>query len=564
MSPFVNNVRPLIRISWERSQASKVDEDRPDPTYVERSTESSLLRAARPVLAALSEELANEPACLILTDADGVVLHRGGGDVQLLNALDAVLLAPGFRYSETDVGTNGIGTAIETGVATLVDGNEHYTGNLRQFSCAGALITHPVTGVLIGVIDISTKAENTNSLLLSFAKLAARRIQERILEEANELDSALLGGYYAACRHSGGPVIAVGEKVFMMNALAQQHFDANDQAALLDQTRDAVGVAEACTFLADLPSGITARMSYQPTFAGATLAGGIIQIKEQRISKAMSLPTTPNLPGMAGSSAVWRHVTQELIEVFTKRDWVVVQGEPGAGAMTLISAVHQHSGSRGSLSVVDASRSDDDLVEHVREELEAGNDLVIRHAHDLSHEQLDELTQMFQELEDNSVARDPWVALTTHGAKDNEKIDGHLLHFFPRTVQVPPLRHHLEDVPALVRLMLNRAGARDLILAKSAMSQLMRLPWPGNVAHLKQTMQAIVRNRRSGVVEVADLPAECRATTRRNLSRLESLERDAVIDALTKHGGDKVAAAESLGVSRATIYRKIRDYGILT
>ena len=114
-----------------------------------------------------------------------------------------------------------------------------------MFSCAGAPITHPVTGGLLGVLDITTQARNSNSILLSFAKLAARRIHERVVEEANALDHALLSDYYAACRHSGGPVLALGDEVFMMNAYAQARFDAVDQAALIDRTRDARGGTEA-------------------------------------------------------------------------------------------------------------------------------------------------------------------------------------------------------------------------------------------------------------------------------------------------------------------------------
>lgn len=558
----MNTVSPFIRISWQRSHDSLVDTDHPDPTFVERVAESALERAARPVLASLSDELANEPACLILTDCNGVVLQRGGGDKTLLGALDSVNLAPGFRYGEQDVGTNGIGTALEMGAAVLVDGGEHYSGGLQQFSCAGALINHPVTGALLGVIDISTLAENSNSLLLSFAKLAARRIQERILEEANELDGALLGGYYAACQHSGGPVIAVGEKVFMMNALAQQHFDAADQAALLDQTREAVGLMDPTTFLADLPSGITARMAYRPTFVGHALAGGIIQIKDQRVHRSSTRQRAPALPGLAGASAMWRHVTQEVLDAVGEREWVALQGEPGVGTLALIRAAHQHVATARQLTVLEPESEGDHLVETARAELAGGSDLVIRHAHLLGQTQLDELTELFQEIKDASVARDPWVALTTQTDGLDEELDLHLLHFFPRTILVPPLRHHLEDVPALVRLLLNRAGAPDLILSKAAMNQLMRLPWPGNVAHLRETLWSLVRTRRSGIVEAADLPAECKATTRRSLSHLEVLERDAVIDALTTHCGDKATAAEALGMSRATIYRKIRDYGI--
>jgi transcriptional regulator of acetoin/glycerol metabolism len=64
------------------------------------------------------------------------------------------------------------------------------------------------------------------------------------------------------------------------------------------------------------------------------------------------------------------------------------------------------------------------------------------------------------------------------------------------------------------------------------------------------------------VVVLDDLPAECRAVTRRRLSQMESLERDALIAALVTHGGRKERAAEALGLSRATVYRKIKDYGI--
>ena len=66
------------------------------------------------------------------------------------------------------------------------------------------------------------------------------------------------------------------------------------------------------------------------------------------------------------------------------------------------------------------------------------------------------------------------------------------------------------------------------------------------------------------MVELADLPPECRATTRRQLTPIEALERDAIVDALSMYDGDKQAAAAALGMSRATIYRKIREYGIVT
>jgi transcriptional regulator of acetoin/glycerol metabolism len=95
-----------------------------------------------------------------------------------------------------------------------------------------------------------------------------------------------------------------------------------------------------------------------------------------------------------------------------------------------------------------------------------------------------------------------------------------------------------------------------------AMRVLTHSRWPGNVDQLVAVLRKVVATRRSGVIGVRDLPAECRTTTKRLLTPLESLECDAIVEALLDAGGNKVEAARRLAMSRATIYRKIRDYGI--
>jgi len=95
------------------------------------------------------------------------------------------------------------------------------------------------------------------------------------------------------------------------------------------------------------------------------------------------------------------------------------------------------------------------------------------------------------------------------------------------------------------------------------MRLLMRSPWPGNAEQLQQMLRQVVQHRRTGSIEPEDLPPEARTVSRRLLSPLESMERDAIVRSLTDAGGNKLAAAGSLGMSRATIYRKIREYGIV-
>ncbi|MGO4201713.1 sigma-54-dependent Fis family transcriptional regulator [Rhodococcus sp. TAF43] len=552
-------------MSWSRSRVVLGDVDRPAAEYVERPpVDTVLTRAARPVLAALAAEIENEPVSLILTDATGVVLWRRSGDRGLLTTLDRVDLAPGFRYAETQVGTNGIGTALEVGVPVLVDGSQHFSGQLRSFSCAGAPVTHPITGAILGVVDLTTRAQHSNSLLLSFAKLAAARISERILEDAHELDRAVLNDYRAACQHSGRPVIAIGEEVLMINALTQQQFDAGDQMAIIEHARDARGVAKPFSTLTDLPSGTTARLSYEPTFAGDKLAGGIVRIKAQ-VSATTRSPLgagrAPALRTIAGSSAVWRHTAQGVIDACKRREWLVLDGEPGVGKAALIRAVHQNVWAGHRLALLDAAELDsNELLDRAASEFDSGSDLAILHADVLHEPELVELTHVLQAAPPGPLARDPWVSLTRHPqAVDTSS----LLRLFPKSISVPPLRYHLEDIPDLVRVLLDAAGATDLVLAPAALNQLMRLAWRGNVTQLRDVLEEVHRHRRSGVIEPEALPAECRATTRHNLTRMQALERDAIVDAIALHAGDKTAAAAALGMSRATIYRKIREFGIV-
>jgi transcriptional regulator of acetoin/glycerol metabolism len=96
------------------------------------------------------------------------------------------------------------------------------------------------------------------------------------------------------------------------------------------------------------------------------------------------------------------------------------------------------------------------------------------------------------------------------------------------------------------------------------MQLLVRSSWPGNTEQLWQVLRRVVQHRRTGSIQPADLPPECWTVSRRLLSPLESMERDAIVQALLDSGNNKVKAAGSLGMSRATIYRKIHEFGIVT
>src|SRR6185295_10211363 len=147
--------------------------------------ETPLSRSAVPVLRQLNEQLAGQPISIVLTDQAGLVLSRLTGDPNLARHLDGVQLAPGFSYAEEFVGTNGIGTALESGQAAHVFGHEHYAGQLGELADAGVPIRHPISGQVIGAVDLTCWRRDAGRLLVALAQSTAGRITQALRNDSS-------------------------------------------------------------------------------------------------------------------------------------------------------------------------------------------------------------------------------------------------------------------------------------------------------------------------------------------------------------------------------------------
>lgn len=560
-------VKSTVRASWERCRDLRVDGGSPTPGFHAAGGESLLARVAGPILDQLGRELVGEPVVIILTDATGTVLARRGGNRRLHDQLDKVFLAPGFVYSESQMGTNGIGTALESGRTTLIEGGEHFADSLSSFACAGAPIKHPMTGQLLGILDITSMVETSNALLAAFAKLSARRISQAMLDNASVLERALLEDYYLVSQHSGRPVIALGDRVTMINDPARRSFTSADQVALLDHLREAVETKFEHTAIADLPSGLTTRLNYRPSFSGDQFAGLVVQIQSlgaastARPRREQSIRVA--LPKAPGGSDIWQRAASALRHAATQREWTAAVGEPGVGKSSLVRAVSEHIAPDQNLRVVSwYPHRPGGLVDDLAEAIDTARTILIPHIDRLPADVLGEVSGLLTELHDADRHDRPWVTVTIDQTGTSEGgLPGEILPLFPRSVPVPSLRLHLDDLPEIIGAILDSLSCPSLEFSPDAMRQLARLPWPGNITQLRSVVMQVARDRRRGIVTAAGLPSECHSVTNRRLSTIEALERDAIVDALATHGS-KMAAAESLGMSRATIYRKIRVYSI--
>src|SRR3954468_9200737 len=229
-----HQVRDAILASWWRSRRWNVAADRIDLTYQrDPDLDTPLTRSALPVLRHLREDLDNQPISIILTDPAGLVLTRLDAGRDLDGHLERVNLAPGFSYAEENVGTNGIGTALEGGRPMHVFGHEHYAEHLEDLACAGVPIHHPISGKTVGAVDLTCWRRDAGSLLLTLAKSTAEQIRQQLLVDAGARELELFHEYLRVCRRTAGIVFAVDSDVAMMNDLARTVLDPADQAALL-------------------------------------------------------------------------------------------------------------------------------------------------------------------------------------------------------------------------------------------------------------------------------------------------------------------------------------------
>jgi DNA-binding NtrC family response regulator/predicted hydrocarbon binding protein len=140
-------------------------------------------------------------------------------------------------------------------------------------------------------------------------------------------------------------------------------------------------------------------------------------------------------------------------------------------------------------------------------------------------------------------------------------------------LQVPPLRERRDDLLPLARVLLAEAALRMKrkisAVAPPAAEQLLRYEWPGNVRELENAMERAVALTSGNRVELEDLPEEVRlasprpAASMRSVRPLDAIEKEYIIAALELNSGNQTRTAEQLQIGSATLYRKLKSYGLI-
>ncbi|NQE92472.1 sigma-54-dependent Fis family transcriptional regulator [Nocardia terpenica] len=520
-------LRPVIAASWQRARVAGLDPGMPvhSAGLGEVDPDSRLLRAAAPVLDEIGAALRDTDFVTVLADRDLRLVDLRSGDTATRNRLERLGLIAGRRLEENVIGTNSLATAVEVGAGVAVHGGEHYIEELKQFSCYGHPIVHPATRRLEGVLDITCAAAESSPLLAPFIRSAVSRIEERLVSDTRITERQLLSAFQSTLvQDRGAAVAAVGGDLFVANNAAIDLLEPADHAVLR-------GIAGASSRVGD-------RMSVRLS-SGRDVGTVVRQVAGGALFVFDRSPIAPP----SGNRLADGHVA--------------VCGDCGSGRTR---TVRDLVGSAARVAWFDAA--DSALPRHaewpaqVAAGLSTADVVVVEAIHLLTAP----LARALASALDTSRAR---AILTSSHADHLDVEQSSLIARCVHRIDLAPLRSRPQEIPGLVLAMTADLGApRELRWTAAALETLAGQPLPGNLTELRAVVRHVVNTRRVGDVTVRDLPERYRSRAQK-LTPIERAEHDAIVDALHAAGGNKLMAAARLGISRTTLYRSIRRYGIV-
>ncbi|WXL26831.1 sigma-54-dependent Fis family transcriptional regulator [Ectopseudomonas mendocina] len=598
-------VREEIDASWRRSLGYGLDclegerEDLSLDLKILLDSNRLLIDAAMPEMEYLVSQQ-GQGGVVILGDAQANVLVIEG-QADPLRQLGLRDLRPGSCWSEAQRGTNALGTAILEGKPTLINCGEHYLDRLSPFSCTSVPLRDP-HGRVVGVLDLTREGvmaqpqDNLTTLML-----AAGNIESRLfgLYHPEHLVLAFHNRpQYLGSAWHGLLALSLEGEVLAANERACDLFQLRREALIGRRASDLIGERTPQLITRLLQGGIISVQTSKGEFFFRSL-----QVpRHTSVSKVPPAPRSATgaklqaLEELAAHDSRFARSLRMACQGLANDLPVLLLGETGTGKEVVARALHQ-AGSRADkpFVAVNCAAIPEGLIESelfgYREGAFTGSRrggmvgrLMQAHGGTLF---LDEIGDMPMALQARLLRVLQERRVSPLGAGEEQDIDVALIcathqdlkrlvmekqfreDLYYRingvSLRLPALRER-DDLEQMVTRVLHKHGAVNVTLDKSLSELLMSYDWPGNIRQLEMVLRAALAMREEGETVLTldhltdslidELTGSCRQA-----GSIRENEMELIRASLERHQGNVSAAADALGISRATLYRKLKQMG---
>jgi len=561
---------------------------------------------ARPVMEFLFDQIRDSNSMVILADPQGMLLHALG-DTGFSDKAARVALRPGAIWLEQWRGTNAIGTALAANSAVVVHGAEHYLQRNAFLTCAAAPIADPA-GRLLGVLDISGDHRGYHRHTLALVRSAACMIEHQLFEAQHGSTRRLrLHEHPEGIGTVTEGLVALSDDGWIVGANAAA-------LAMLGLPRTAIGSCSIqSAFADDLPMLSNGGRGARQPVAARREDGSVLWLRLDGghgsggsicVSTPAARPTPADaLAALDTGDGAMQAVIGRARRVIDKPIALLLQGESGVGKELFARACH-NSGPRRErpFIAVNCAALPETLIES---ELfgyrpgaftGAGRDGApgrIREAHggtlfldeigDMPLAMQARLLRVLQERQVTAlgggkpVAVDFQLICATHRRLRDEVDAGRFREdLFYRinglALALPALRERSDLAPLVASMLRELAPGRDLQLAPDLAAAFAQFRWPGNLRQLCNVLRtacALVGDDEDQIErchlpdDIADelLGQPAPRLVHDGDTDLRLLAGRCVLQAVQTSQGNMSEAARRLGVSRNTLYRKLRELG---
>jgi len=557
-----------------------------------------------------------------LADGEGYILDIIG-DGPILNLMKKGNLRPGYRWTERDVGTSAISLVVARNISVQINDSQHYCKRGHGYTCSAAPVLNEHNEI-IGVIALSGSADQVHPHTLGMVITAARSVenQMRIMRTSqeivikndlmhaiiNSIDSGVMtidkDGIITQINGLGKTILNARMDLIglPLSTVMQDHFDWKRLVV------DSNYYINHELFIQSGKKRIHLMVTARPILNALGEMESIVIIFNEitKIRKLINDVAGSNarftFEDIIGISASIKKAKELAMVVASSKSTVLLIGETGTGKELFAQAIHNQSTRKDNpfvainCAAIPRELLESELFGYVegsftgarkrgrpgKFELAHGGTIFLDEVGDMPQDMQVKLLRVLQTSEvirlgeHKPIAVDIRIIAASNRNLKQEISKGNLredlfyrLNVFP--IRIAPLRERPDDIIPLSHYFLARfcknMGKKGIHFSKEAESLLKQHNWPGNVRELENVVERAVNMIDTGEITPRFFEWVNKESTpsggREGKNILKELELETITDIIKCSQNNLSLAASKLGVSRGTIYNKIKRYGIM-